>query len=116
MTAMSNSGPTLNRSAPGHMYPGDQKSERDPEFGTRPETRFSKKFLPQPNDRKKICANVSDGIFIWRTFPCSQTEIEGYPNTLGILGLFNLPQVSPQMIFEKFPYARFLKNFFMTNF
>ena len=50
---MSNSGPTLNRSIYGHMYPGDQKSERDPEFGTRPETRFSKKFRPQPNDRKR---------------------------------------------------------------
>ena len=53
MTAMSNSGPTLNRSFPVHMYPGDQKSERDPEFRTRPETRFLKKFLPQSNDRKR---------------------------------------------------------------
>lgn len=35
---MSNSGLTLNRSFYGHMYPGDQKSERDPEFRTRPET------------------------------------------------------------------------------
>ena len=66
--------------------------------------------------QEKICANVSEGISIWCTFPCSQTEIEGYPNTLGILGLFNLPQVSPQMIFEKFTYAWFLKNFLMTNF
>ena len=53
---------------------------------------------------KKIRANVSKGIFIWCTFPCSQTEIEGYPNTLGILILFNSSQVSPQTIFEKFTY------------
>ena len=51
---MSNSGPTLNRSVPGHMYPGDQKSERDPEFRTRPETRFSKKFLYELHDRKRF--------------------------------------------------------------
>ena len=50
---MFNSGPTLNRSVLGSMYPGDQKSERDPEFGTRPGIRFLKKFLPQPNDRKR---------------------------------------------------------------
>ena len=66
--------------------------------------------------QEKICANVSEGISIWCTFPCSQTEIEGYPNTLGILGLFNLPQVSPQMIFEKFTYAWFSKNLLMPDF
>ena len=109
-------GPHWNRSVYGHMYPGDQKSERDPEFRTRPEIWFLKKFLPQPNDRKKICANVSEGIFIWCIFPCSQTEIEGYPNTLGILIFFNLPQVSPQMIFEKFTYDWFLKNFPISDF
>lgn len=113
---MSNSGPTLKQMSPGLHVSWDQKSERDPEFRTRPGIWFLKKFLPQPNDRKKICANVSDGIFIWCTFPCSQTEIEGYPNTLGILGLFNPPQVSPQMIFEKFPYDQFLKNFPINDF
>ena len=66
--------------------------------------------------QEKICANVSGGIFIWRTFLYYQTEIEGYPNTLGILILFNLPQVSPQTIFEKFTYARFSKNFLMSDF
>ena len=66
--------------------------------------------------QEKICADVSKGISIWRTFPCSQTEIEGYPNTLGILGLFNLPQVSPQMIFEKFTYDWFSKNLPMSDF
>ena len=66
--------------------------------------------------QEKICANVSEGISIWCTFSSYQTEIEGYPNTLGILGLFNLPQVSPQMIFEKFTYAWFSKNLLMPDF
>ena len=65
--------------------------------------------------QEKICA-ISEGISIWCTFPCSQTEIEGYPNTLGILILFNSSQVSPQTIFEKFTYEWFLKNFPINDF
>ena len=56
---------------------------------------------------KKICANVSKGISLWRTFPCSQTEIEGYPNTLGILGLFNFLQDSSRQFLKNFPINDF---------
>ena len=91
MTAMSNSGPTLNRSVPGCMYPGDHKSERDPEFRTRPEIRFLKKFLYESNDREKDLCKCIQGNFHLMHIPMQSDGNRGIPNTLGILILFNPP-------------------------
>lgn len=113
---MSNSGPTLKQISPGLYVSWGPEVRKRSRIRNETWNMIFEKIPVWAKWQEKIWANASDGIFIWRTFSCSQTEIEGYLNTLGILVLFNLPQVSPQMIFEKFTYDWFLKNFPMTDF
>ena len=113
---MSNSGPTLKQMSPQPYVSWGPEVRKRSRIQNEAWNTIFEKILSSAKWQEKICADVSKGIFIWCTFPCSQTEIEGRSNTLGILILFNPPQVSPQMIFEKFTYEWFSKNLPMSDF